>query len=91
MTRLIAVTTAALLAATTAASACNEVKVLTDAWHFANLLCRGSSDKSIIDEACPRRTTVGKQLDALGWCYGKRGQSGAEMAWDRCTTRSYRS
>jgi hypothetical protein len=57
-----------------------------------NEMCRGGmDDPKQTDAACCARTWVGIRLNQLGWCYGARGQIGAEMRWHRCTGRSYRT
>jgi len=54
-------------------------------------MCRGwSGDDPHTDEACAVREKTGHLLGRLGWCYGKKGQSGAEMGWHRCGKGSYR-
>src|SRR5262249_47410476 len=48
--------------------------------------CRGGSGNA----ACCARTKVGVRLNGLGWCYGKRGQTTAEMRWHHCARASDR-
>lgn len=44
-------------------------------WTAQNTLCRGSSgDKPETQRACEERQRIGRTLDALGWCYGKKDQ-----------------
>jgi hypothetical protein len=85
------------LAAATGAQAQNlttqDVKVMTtirSALDF-DATCRGGIPGTFeVEYACKMRERLGKELNRLGWCYGKRGQIGADMAWHRCTRRSYR-
>jgi hypothetical protein len=67
-------------------------------WEVADLLaserlldgiCRGSAgDDDMIGYSCQGRQAVISALDKLGWCYGKNGQTGADMRWHRCTRDS---
>jgi hypothetical protein len=41
--------------------------------------------------ACCGRTLINVRLNQLGWCYGKRGQTGADQRWHRCTRESHRN
>ena len=41
--------------------------------------------------ACCGRTLMNVRLNQLGWCYGKRGQTGADQRWHRCTRESHRN
>lgn len=61
---------------------------LLAAWHDANLRCRGSSDQRIIEVACAQREAIDVRLADRGYCYGKRGESGAQAVWHRCTPTS---
>jgi hypothetical protein len=36
------------------------------------------------------RDRLGEVLIKRGYCYGMRGQIGAEMRWHKCTSRSLR-
>jgi hypothetical protein len=57
-----------------------------------NGMCRGSMDDWEQQKAvCCGRAQVFVRLNQLGWCYGKRGQYGAQMEWHRCTSRSHRN
>ena len=55
-------------------------------------MCRGSTslDRSLIDKTCSVRERAAKLLNSLGYCYGKRGQIGADMRWHRCGPGSER-
>lgn len=59
------------------------VEDLVKRWHVLNSDCRGSSPP-ISDRACDERPKVATQLARLGWCYGKKGQIGAQMVWHQC-------
>lgn len=51
--------------------------------------CRGGSgDDTDTWQACGARDYVGWLLSERGYCYGKDGQSGAEMEWHPCTEGS---
>lgn len=51
--------------------------------------CRGGSgDDTDTWQACGARDYVGYLLSERGYCYGKDGQSGAEMEWHPCTEGS---
>jgi len=41
--------------------------------------------------ACKSWKADASRLNRLGWCYGKRGQTRADMDWHRCTRSSYRT
>ncbi len=54
-----------------------------------NSRCRGGSgDDTDTWQACGARDYVGWLLSERGYCYGKDGQSGAEMEWHACTEGS---
>lgn len=62
---------------------------LIDLWLDANDRCRGGSgDSPATEAACSERERLGVRLNALGRCYGKRGQSGSEMVWHICSSNS---
>ena len=64
---------------------------LIELWYDANSRCRGGSGSSPLTEAaCSERERYSSRLDALGRCYGKRGQIGAEMKWHFCSPDSIR-
>jgi hypothetical protein len=59
-------------------------------WYDLNEMCRGwSGDDPHTNEVCAVREKAGLTLNKLGWCYGKKGQAGAEMSWHRCGKASY--
>jgi hypothetical protein len=65
---------------------------LIELWLDANGRCRGGAgDAARTDAACAERERLGGRLDGLDWCYGKRGQIGAEMQWHRCMSTSLRA
>jgi hypothetical protein len=87
--KLIIIAIAALTLTTTAASAYNEVKLLLDVEFLLNGMCRGGTgDDPQREDICDQRDALAKRLGQLGWCYGKRGQSGNQMKWHRCTAGS---
>jgi hypothetical protein len=54
-------------------------------WYDANSRCRGGSgDSSATEAACRERDGYDELLSALGQCYGRKGQIGAEMKWHFC-------
>jgi hypothetical protein len=64
---------------------------LIELWYDANSRCRGGSgDSPLTEAACSERERYGSRLDALGRCYGKQGQIGAEMKWHVCSADSFR-
>ena len=65
---------------------------LIELWQNSNSRCRGGpGDSPLTDAACKERERYAMRLDKLGRCYGKRGQSGSQMAWQICTSDSYHS
>ena len=73
------------------ASGITDPKILQAFWADTNGRCRGGSgDERATWKACDERTAYSERLDALGWCYGKVGQIGADMRWHRCTADSNR-
>ena len=74
---------ASLAAALAQAPAPASVEALVKRWHVLNSDCRGSSPP-ISDRACDERPKVAAQLARLGWCYGMKGQIGAQMVWHQC-------
>lgn len=55
----------------------------------ADETCRGSyPDDPAQQPACDARALYDRQLGRLGWCYGKRGQSGYQEHWHQCTAAS---
>lgn len=64
-------------------------KTLIEMWGDANSRCRGGSgDSPTTDAACAERERISARLGTEGRCYGKRGQSGAEMRWHICASDS---
>lgn len=56
-----------------------------------NGMCRGwPGNDPHIGEVCDLREKMDRLLQKMGWCYGKEGQSGAEMDWHHCTKGSMR-
>ena len=65
---------------------------LLDIERELDLLCRGSSgDAPATDQICKLRDKVAKVLQGIGYCYGRKGQTGAEMQWHKCARDSLRS
>lgn len=54
----------------------------------ANSRCRGNTGDTLRD--CAERTEWIERLSALGMCYGRRNQAGAEMRWHKCGPDSNR-
>ncbi len=53
--------------------------------------CRGGSGNDPATwAACDERERLGPRLNALGWCFGREGEMGAEMQWHRCGPNSRR-
>ena len=74
----------------------NEVKTLLRYERILDGVCRGripdsphAHDKRAA--TCCGRTLMNVRLNQLGWCYGKRGQTGADQRWHRCTRESHRN
>jgi hypothetical protein len=57
----------------------------------ADAQCRGSDPSHPRTAACKSWKADASRLNRLGWCYGKRGQTRADMDWHRCTRSSYRT
>lgn len=56
-----------------------------------NSACRGGSgDSPRTQRACAERDQVVAALQQAGYCYGRRGQIGAQMSWHRCGADSLR-
>jgi hypothetical protein len=82
---------AVLMLASTAAQA-DTVHDLISVARDLNTACRGGmpDDKGNLDQLCAIREKLGKVINNLGYCYGKRGQAAAQMQWHRCTSTSMR-
>jgi hypothetical protein len=64
---------------------------LVKLWNEENEKCRGGAgDDPRTDAACAARETYAAKLRAVGWCYGKHGQSGYQMSWHGCGPDSLR-
>lgn len=58
-------------------------------WGEQNSQCRGGSgDDPKTMAACRERGKTGREIDARGWCYGKKDQIGAQYQWHACTRTS---
>ena len=63
----------------------SNVNILLELWRQKNDKCRrGEGDDIQTQIACDAREGYDKQLDALGWCYGKKGQADYQMEWHPC-------
>lgn len=87
MTLTLAASLIAGLAVTQAASG-NE---LIASFRSLNSACRGGSgDDPRTQRACAERDRVASALQQAGYCYGRRGEVGAQMIWHRCGPDSLR-
>jgi TonB family protein len=69
----------------------SDIQQFIKKWAEQDHLCRGGSgDVQKTWEACGKRQVWYELLRAKDWCYGKRGQSNAEMSWHRCEPSSLR-
>lgn len=88
-TMLTAVFVSCLMSAPVAAAP--DVKQIVGAWSVANGNCRGGEPNSLKTQAeCERRASLGGRLDQVGWCYGHKGEVGADYKWHRCSPTSNR-
>jgi hypothetical protein len=56
-----------------------------------NSMCRGwSGDDPHTQQVCEVRDRLGGTLQKAGYCFGRRGQAGAQMSWHRCGPDSLR-
>lgn len=53
-------------------------------------ICRGYSESRISDLACALAPLLEAKADAIGWCYGKKGEYGYQMSWHKCRANSCR-
>lgn len=83
------VTALVLVALAGPANAAPSDKQLLDAVGQADSECRGlPPDDS--EAACQKRDQLVGRLTERGYCYGLKGQVGADMRWHRCGPRSQR-
>lgn len=69
-----------------------DVQDLVDRWHKENSSCRGASGVDPETYApCQRRQRISEQLESKGYCYGKQGEAGYQLAWHSCGPTSIRS
>lgn len=73
--------TASILATQRAAG--SNVDQLLALWGMAEDGCRGGHPPENA-EACDHRAAFDERLQQLGWCYGRPGDLGYQMAWRRC-------
>jgi hypothetical protein len=92
MTRALMALAAAMFLSTVAHAQTGETARLLNRERALDGICRGGTtdDEMKRGAACCERTQVGVRLNRLGWCYGKRGQIGADMDWHHCTRASER-
>lgn len=56
-----------------------------------NSMCRDSADDAKLQDAiCNIRDQLAKAATKRGYCYGMKGQIGADMRWHKCTRESLR-
>jgi hypothetical protein len=63
---------------------------LMKAENVADANCRGSADpeSTVTRMECDRRSRIYGRLSQLGYCYGHKGQVGADYRWHRCDPKS---
>jgi hypothetical protein len=76
-----------IMACATVVYASDSPEQLIKQWLDANGTCRGSSG-SVSDRACTQREELGAKLEPMGWCYGRKGESGAQHKWHLCGSAS---
>jgi hypothetical protein len=82
---------AALGCAVSAFARDDPLKAIISAEHDLDVMCRGGSPEEFTTvEACKRRDKIVKALYGNGFCYGKKGQTGADMQWHKCRANSLR-
>ncbi len=87
---LVAIALSLLATAVSAARAQGQKSAdLVGVYADLNELCRGGAG-DYTDQVCEIRQKVSGLLRKSGYCFGKRGQSGGEMWWHRCTASSLR-
>ena len=60
-------------------------------WRELNSLCRGGSgDNPETLVRCAERDSVGRALDGMGWCFGRKGEPGYQNEWHQCQVNSIR-
>lgn len=88
----VAIAATVVLTATVSLQAAPDARRLIAAWHEANGHCRsGPPDQPSIDAECERRGRLDGRLSQIGWCYGLKGQAGADYKWHRCGPQSLQS
>jgi hypothetical protein len=67
------------------------VPELIELYSSADSLCRLSKSRGVkVKVACVSRALYGTALNERNWCYGKRGEANATMAWHACAATSLR-
>jgi|GEM_PF-2388062 hypothetical protein len=67
------------------------MKAMISAEHDLDVMCRdGSPEEFTTVEACKTRDKLVKGLHDKGYCYGRKGQAGADMQWHKCGPNSVR-
>ncbi|GGC94755.1 hypothetical protein [Chelatococcus reniformis] len=93
--KVAAIVLAAALAMTGAPPPANAAEPTASAlikrWREANEICRGSSPvTAYVQAVCDEREAIGRQIDTMNWCYGRRGEYQYQKDWHRCGPRSIR-
>ena len=66
--------------------------MLIDEWAVNDFACRGGPGGLETNRACNRRAEAQEQLDALGWCIGRRSDPPRERGqWHECGPDSWRA
>jgi hypothetical protein len=69
----------------------NSLKAMLSAEHDLDVMCRGGPPEEFTTvEACKTRDKLVTALYGKGYCYGKKGQRGADMQWHKCGSNSQR-
>ena len=81
----------ALVAQESIADSSDDVAELLDAVRRYEELCREMLGNDLhVVAACDLRNQYQKQLNAKGWCYGRKGEAEARMIWHKCQLDSLR-
>ena len=67
------------------------LKTMISAEHDLDVMCRGGDPEEFTTvEACKQRNKLVKALHDKNYCYGKKGQTAANMQWHKCGPHSLR-
>lgn len=60
-------------------------------WRELNSQCRGGpgNDPATL-VSCSERDSVGRALEGMGWCHGRKNEYGYQMEWHQCEANSVR-